>query len=244
MSDVLRYVHGIPSGRRMLLMALANFANGEGVCWPSIRSLAEDSDLGDRHVSAELKELQNDGYITIVEVPGKSNHYRIHIPQGVNGSSGVKRPNGVSRSSPLNHSSPRTTVQGCDEPQFTPTPELQATPTTLNRHKTVNEPSVRANAPAKREPKTLTYSDRFDQFWAAYPKRKKKADASKAFEQLAPDGELLTQMIEAVRQQKEWDDWQRENGRYIPLPGSWIRGEGWLDEPAEVSQPRNRYAIA
>lgn len=244
MADVLRHVHGIPSGRRMLLMALANFANGEGVCWPSIKSLAEDADLGERHVSAELKELAKDGFISIVEVPGKSNHYRIHIDQGVNCGAGVKTGEGVNRSSGVNHSSSRTTVQGGDEPQATPTPEPGTTPTTLNRHKTVIEPSRGANAGGKREPKTVKYSGAFLEFWAVYPKRKKKADAFKAFEQLAPDGELLAEMIEAVQRQREWEDWQRESGRYIPLPGSWLRGEGWLDEPAEVSQPRSRYAIA
>src|SRR5687767_7008974 len=91
MSDVLRNVHGMPSGRRMLLLALANFANGEGLCWPSIKSLALDADLGERHVSAELKELAKAGYITIEEHAGKSNHYRLHIAQGVNHSSGVSQ---------------------------------------------------------------------------------------------------------------------------------------------------------
>ena len=243
MGDVLRYVHGIPSGRRMLLMALANFANGEGVCWPSIKSLAEDADLGERHVSAELKELQNEGYITIVEVPGKSSHYHIHIPRGMSCSSGVSASKGMNHSSGVNHSASRTAVQGCDEPQFTPTPEPQATPTTLNRHKTVNEPSVRAFAPVKGEPKTLTYSDKFSRFWAVYPKRKKKGDAAKAFEQLRPNEELLELMIKAVREQAETEDWREAGGKYIPLPASWIRGERWLDEPTEISYRPNRVPL-
>ena len=227
MSDVLRYVHGMPSGRRTLLMALANFANGEGVCWPSIKSLAEDADLGERHVSAELKTLAKDGFITIVEVPGKSNHYRIHIPQGMNCGSGVRCAKGVNHSSGVNHSASRTTVQGRGEPQCTPGDEPQDTPTTLNRHKTVNEPSVRAQAAA--QPRVMRYSPEFEEFWEAYPKKKSKGEAFKAWNQLRPDAGLRERMIGAVARLARSSDWREANGKYIPFPASWIRDEGWED---------------
>lgn len=116
MGEVFKHVHGIPSGRRMLLLVLADFANDEGVCWPSIKSLATNADLGERHVSGELKALARDGYISIEEHAGKSNHYRVHSPKGMNHSSGV------------NQSASRTPVQGGDEPQFTTGDEPQATP--------------------------------------------------------------------------------------------------------------------
>lgn len=137
MADVFRNVHGIPSGRRMLLVVLADFANDEGLCWPSIKSLAENADLGERHVSAELKELAKAGYITIEEVSGKSNHYRIHPPEGMNHSSGVKKAKGMNHSSGVNHSASRTTVHPTPEPQFTPGDEPQFTQT-INR--TIKEP--------------------------------------------------------------------------------------------------------
>lgn len=152
MADVFRHVHGMPSGRRMLLLVLADFANADGVCWPSIKSLAANADLGERHVSGELKQLVKDGYLTIEEHAGKSHHYRICIPEGVNHSSGVNR------------SASRTTVQGGDEPQATTGDEPQATPP-LNHSSpplrlttneppvlTTNEPPVSASAPKKAMP--------------------------------------------------------------------------------------------
>lgn len=148
MGEVFKHVHGIPSGRRMLLLVLADLANDEGVCWPSIKSLAINADLGERHVSGELKALARDGYITIEEHAGKSNHYRVNSPKGMNHSSGVKC------------SSSRTTVQGGDEPQFTTGDEPQFTPplnpsspplrlTTIEPPtRTTREPSERARAKA------------------------------------------------------------------------------------------------
>jgi hypothetical protein len=135
MSEVFKHVHGMPSGRRMLLLVLADFANDEGLCWPSIRSLAMNADLGERHVSGELKELAKDGYISIEEHAGKSNHYRIHSRLGVNHSSGVKQGAGVNRSSGVGC----TTVHPTPEPQATPTPEPQFTQTIK---RTIKEPPV------------------------------------------------------------------------------------------------------
>lgn len=72
----------------------------------------------------------------------------------------------------------------------------------------------------------------FERFWAEYPKRKhrNRKRALKAFRALNPDSALLAQMIEAIRLWRETEDWRKENGQYIPLPETWIRAEGWLDE--------------
>lgn len=233
MSDVFRRVHGMPSGRRMLLVVLADFANDEGVCWPSIKSLALNADLGERHVSAELKELMRAGFLAIEEVAGKSNVYRLSIERGVNHSS----PQGMNHSSGVNHSSSRTTVQGGDEPQATPTPAPQAITTTLNPHKTISEPSRRAQAFA--QPRAMTYPPAFEEFWEAYPKKKSKGDAFKAWKQLRPDADLRAHMLRSVEQLSRSDDWRKESGKYVPYPASWIRAEGWLDV-VEVKVERMR----
>jgi DNA-binding transcriptional MocR family regulator len=209
MADVLRHVHGIPSGRRMLLMALANYANAEGLCWPSIKSLAEDADLGDRHVSAELKELQKDGYITIEEHAGKPNHYRLTIPQGVNHSAGV------------NHSSSRTTVQGRGEPQFTPGGEPQFT-------QTVNKPSK--NRQSAQIPKCPP--DDFMAIWAEYPNKANRKRAADVWKKLAPDADLVEAMLNAIAQQKQTRQWR---DGIVPHFTTWLNGERWLDEPIEAA---------
>lgn len=221
----------------MLLIVLADFANDEGVCWPSIKSLARHADLGERHVSAELKELAKDGYLTIEEHAGKSNHYRLNIPEGVNHGSGVKRSRGMNPSSGVNRSASRTTVQGGDEPQATPTPAPQAITTTLNPHKTISEPSRRAQAFA--QPRAMTYPPAFEEFWEAYPKKKSKGDAFKAWKQLRPDADLRAHMLRSVEQLSRSDDWRKESGKYVPYPASWIRAEGWLDV-VEVKVERMR----
>lgn len=71
----------------------------------------------------------------------------------------------------------------------------------------------------------------FDRFWEAYPKKQAKVKARKAWERLAPDIALCRKMAAALRAQKCSEQWQKEKGKYIPLPATWLNGRRWEDEP-------------
>ena len=75
----------------------------------------------------------------------------------------------------------------------------------------------------------------FEIFWAAYPKRKSKGDAEKAFFKINPDDRLLSVILAAIDQAKTQEDWQKEKGKYIPYPASWLNAKGWQDEKTFVS---------
>ena len=70
----------------------------------------------------------------------------------------------------------------------------------------------------------------FEEFWIEYPKKQGKKDAQKAFSKLKLDKELFEKIMQAIKTQKNNSDWVKENGKYIPLPATWIRGERWEDE--------------
>jgi hypothetical protein len=73
----------------------------------------------------------------------------------------------------------------------------------------------------------------FTAFWAAYPRRKGKKDAWKAWQQLCPSACVQAQIVTAlVWQIKEWT-----HPRYTPLPASYLRGERWTDEPNAPAAP-------
>ena len=69
----------------------------------------------------------------------------------------------------------------------------------------------------------------FPAFWSAYPKKKNKGDAEKAWKSIKPSVELLTKILEAVEVAKQGDDWRKDGGKYIPYPASWLRAKGWED---------------
>ena len=87
-----------------------------------------------------------------------------------------------------------------------------------------NESNSSSEEDYKEEQKT------FDQFWAAYPKKKSKGDAQKAWSKIKSPVETLTKILTALEWQKKSKDWVKEQGQYIPLPASYIRSLRWEDE--------------
>ena len=80
-----------------------------------------------------------------------------------------------------------------------------------------------------RKPKTD--SPGFEEFWASYPKRQGKAAAKKAWNAIAPDAELLHKILSAIEGQKKNNpSWQEADGKYIPMPSTWLHGNRWEDE--------------
>jgi len=73
-----------------------------------------------------------------------------------------------------------------------------------------------------------TMRDRFNRFYSAYPKKKSRGQAEKAFAKLNPDEQLLSEMIAGVEQSMKSETWK--NSQFIPYPATWINGKGWLDE--------------
>jgi hypothetical protein len=71
----------------------------------------------------------------------------------------------------------------------------------------------------------------FAAFWAAYPKKKNKGDALKAWVKLGPDQALCDLIVSKIDEQRGQDpEWTRDGGQYIPHPASWLNARGWEDE--------------
>ena len=86
---------------------------------------------------------------------------------------------------------------------------------------------------------TTLADQRFEMFWDAYPKKVGKSAVLKAWNRLNPNGALFARMIAAISAAKASEQWQRENGRYIPNPLTWINQGRWDDE-CPVSAPYNQ----
>lgn len=72
----------------------------------------------------------------------------------------------------------------------------------------------------------------FDEFWKAYPRKVGKGKARESWKRLKPTPEMLSRMLSTLRWQTVSDRWQRESGRFIPNPATWLNQERWLDEPS------------
>lgn len=79
-------------------------------------------------------------------------------------------------------------------------------------------------------PGTARVSDSlFEEFYAAYPKKRKRDDARRAWDKRRPDRALLDVMLNAIAVQRQSQDWQKDGGQFIPYPASWLNSAMWTD---------------
>ncbi|GIV82718.1 MAG: hypothetical protein KatS3mg051_2072 [Anaerolineae bacterium] len=63
----------------LVLLSLADHANDDGYCWPSIRRIAERSRMSERQVYRVLSALEDRGIISRDSRTGTSTRYHIHV---------------------------------------------------------------------------------------------------------------------------------------------------------------------
>jgi len=63
------------AGRKLVALALADIADDEGRCWPSVRYLAKKCSMDERSAQRHLRELEKDGLIERQDRPGRSRVY-------------------------------------------------------------------------------------------------------------------------------------------------------------------------
>ncbi len=104
---------------------------------------------------------------------------------------------------------------------------------TVSQQSSNNQLTTNNNEKNDKNDKKYIYAQNdsaFEAFWNAYPKKKDKVRARTAFDKLNITDELLQKFLTAICEQKKSEDWQKENGRFIPYPATWLNGHRWEDE--------------
>lgn len=63
---------------KMVLLALADAANDEGLCWPSVATIYKKCSMAERTVRKTFARLVELGHLTIHERVGRSNYFTVH----------------------------------------------------------------------------------------------------------------------------------------------------------------------
>jgi len=219
------------SSRDMRVLGLLYaFSNTEGRCWPSRRLLSRLSGLPVGRVSTATSRLVRFGWLTKTGKGGRSRacRYQLHKPETelervtVTKAGTVPEPGTNTVTEPVTETdSHGGKAQGTDH-------EQTREQTTQNEALQVAERTVQGYQ--AQSPQTLSLDSGFELYWSAYPRKRHKGAAWKAWKALKPGEALVTEILQALEVARSSDDWRRNGGRFIPYPASWLNARGWEDE--------------
>jgi hypothetical protein len=243
-----------PGVAKNVLMQLADIANDEGFAWPSIETLCMRTDWSRTAVIDAIAWLEAHGAIRADRRNGRHTVYWV-TPRAFTGERHPEpRPANLSASrardlfakpdgARTNQYASRTGTPPVPVRQPDPTstpggPDQYAsrtlTPRNHQEQKTPQPPAV----PARGARVGVTdgcdgrgADDGFEAVAAGYPRRGGIEAARRDWAALKPDAQLQAEIVRAIRAWQRSPEWQREEGRYIPKLGRFLREQRWIDAP-------------
>lgn len=238
--------------RKLVLIKLADNANDDGECWPSYQTIANHCECSRSAVRKHIKDLESAGFLKINnrlskggEKKNQSNLYVLTIKEG--DISSLQKTSAMPAESAAGEVvavSPENTVEDAStvSPESTPVSPESTPPVSPGDTRTYHsfEPIIE---PIKTNKKIRSIQSRFEEFYSAFPIKKSKGQALKAFMKLNPDDDLLARMISAIGAQAEHRDRMLFAGQFVPewkYPSTWINAQCWDDE---IPEPKREGAM-
>lgn len=226
----------ITFGAKTMYALLCDYAAAKDHCWPSQATLAKRLSCSISSVKNYLAELVREKLIFIRREQYRSSIYYL------------LRPEDLTKTQETNFAS-KQSESGCDE-------ATSGYLTNLSKQRKEKESPISLHAPGETAPVPVRRTCKapaaggvspslpdFENIWAMYPKKEAKGFARMAWLKLSRSGLLpsLPELHAAIRRFAASEGWQREQGRFVPQMGNWLRGQRWLDplplaEQAEVAQ--------
>lgn len=189
---------------KVLMIALAERANDDGECWPSVAGLVAATGMSEAQVHRRRRLMVEQGWLSVAprfseEGRQRSNGYVLNVARLMGEGVTVDTGGRVSLLTP---------------------PRVSSGDTPKNPHK---EPSEEYMPNRERE---LTL---FAEWWRVYPRRVGRGQAIKAFHGALKKVEPAALLAATA---KAATIFAAGDPKFIPYPATWLNGERWSDEPA------------
>lgn len=219
-------------GAKTMYAILCDYAADKDHCWPSQTTLAKRLSCSISSVKNYLAELVREKLIFIRREQYRSSVYYLLRPEAC---SEKQETNSVHQQS----------ESACNEATSGSLITLNKQRKEENSPLSPHAPGETAPAPVRRTCKApaaggVSALPDFESVWTLYPKKEAKGFARMAWLKLSRSGQLpsLPELHAAIRRFATSEGWQREQGRFVPQMGNWLRGQRWLDPlpPAELAE--------
>ena len=222
----------ITFGAKIMYALLCNYASEKDHCWPSHATLAARLSCSVSSVKKYLTELVGENLVSIQRGRYRSCLYYLLRPEGLNS----EQPRVVHSQSIIDSHEVKSgyinNLNKQNKEKDTPLSPVAS-----------EQPQSFPLAPAPAAGGVSSSVPDFESIWNLYPKKEAKGFARLAWLQLLRSGQLppLPELHAAIRRFASSEGWQREQGRFVPQMGNWLRGQRWLDPlpPAEQAEQRH-----
>lgn len=70
----------------------------------------------------------------------------------------------------------------------------------------------------------------FEIFWKEYPRKVAKIKAKTSWDKIEMDKSVFEKIMQGLRDYKTSDQWEKDDGEFIPHPTTWLNQQRWNDE--------------
>ena len=222
--------------QKLILLLLADRANDQGFCFPSMQTIADDACVSRQCVIENVKKLASQGLINVTRRTIKdeesgtnrqtSNLYHLNtgvvnmVDRVVNMVDGGSQRGlqGV-----VNEVDTNLSIEPINEPITSSA--IASAEELFNQSK--KDPVRTGKDVARRD--EFSYTEDFTAFWTAYPRHVGKGKAFAEWKRIK-GRPPVEELIQAVKKQQRSEDWTKERGKYIPHPSTWLHQRRWEDE--------------
>lgn len=213
----------ITFGAKTMYAILCDYAADKDHCWPSQATLAKRLSCSISSVKNYLAELVREKLISIKREQYRSSVYYLLRPEELPKKQETKLAHRQSESG--RHEAKSGYLNNLSK-------QRKEKYSPLSPHapgETVNPVRRMVRTPAAGGVSSSLPD--FESVWAMYPKKEAKGFARMAWLKLLRSGQLpsLPELHAAIRRFASSENWQREQGRFVPQMGNWLRGQRWLD---------------
>ena len=229
---------GITAHEKLVLIALADMADDDGICWPAMKKVAKKSLCSKRTAQRAIGRFEDMQILSKTERPKEqkrndSNLYQLDFMALIHMTNSVLKGDTVSPTGRQGDTHRGDTVSPTGRQGDTQVGDT-VTPETINKeptNRTYQEPITGTSAASAAASETA--GELFEQFRAAYPASRRKTEVKQAKAQFTAALKKVDSpqvLIDAAAAYANYCQVQGTEPRYIKGMWRWLRDERWMDE--------------
>ena len=229
---------GITAHEKLVLIALADMADDDGICWPAMKKVAKKSLCSKRTAQRAIGRFEDMQILSKTERPKEqkrndSNLYQLDFMALIHMTNSVLKGDTVSPTGRQGDTHRGDTVSPTGRQGDTQVGDT-VTPETINKeptNRTYQEPITGTSAASAAASETA--GELFEQFRAAYPASRRKTEVKQAKAQFMAALKKVDSpqvLIDAAAAYANYCQVQGTEPRYIKGMWRWLRDERWMDE--------------